>query len=837
MITSAAEPQDRPAPNGDVPREPAPASAPGPRWRRVRRWLAERRARLVEAVRPGPQAWRGASLGLGLAALLVLVTVAWWIVAVPSPNWVALVPIVTLPLAGLLLGALVNLLLAVLVAMPSRYRLFLATAITVLLLAVAGLAPLGVFALLAVVVVAASALGAGIGALAGAGRAHHTRTHRAIAIAGTAVGIGTVAIAVGWLLWDGPGEQAPINAAVARSARPPAVLDAEDPSRPGAFPVQFLSYGSGTDRHRPEFGAEAALRTAPVDGSPFVERWSGAAGWARTRYWGFDARALPLQARVWYPAGDGPFPLVLIVHGNHMAEDYSDPGYEYLGTLLASRGFILASVDQNFLNGSAADLLGVPEPGLKEENDARGWLLLEHLKAWREWDRTEGHPFHGRVDLDRVALIGHSRGGEAVAVAAVFNRLRHYPDDARVRFDYGFGVSSVVAIAPVDGQYRPAATGTKPEDVNYLVLHGSHDGDVQSFHGARVYQRVRFGEEHDLFKAGLYIHGANHGQFNSGWGRSNAGSGLRSRLLNLRALMPEADQRRIAEVYISAFLEATLHGRDEYRPLFRDHRVGADWLPEAVYLHQYQDATTRFISTFEEDIDVTTTTLAGGRAEGRGLTDWKERQISIKWGSLETRAVLLGWNRDDEAVAAPAAEESAGEEGAEPGEPHAAPPAPSYTISLPEEGFAVAEGAVITFHLADAKQEPSKPLRQTPDQRANGKAREGGKASEAAENEGAAPREPIDLTIEVVDRAGTTARLPLSHVAALQPQLEASVPKARWLSKVPRSEVVFQVFEFPLADFAAAAPALDPGSLAEIRFVFDRSPKGVVVLDDVGIRR
>jgi hypothetical protein len=76
----------------------------------------------------------------------------------------------------------------------------------------------------------------------------------------------------------------------------------------------------------------------------------------RSRYWGFDVTNLPLNGRVWYPDGDGPFPLALIVHGNHFMMDYSDPGYDYLGQLLASRGIILVSVDQNFLNGSWTDI-------------------------------------------------------------------------------------------------------------------------------------------------------------------------------------------------------------------------------------------------------------------------------------------------------------------------------------------------------------------------------------------------------------------------------------------------------------------------------------------------
>lgn len=48
-------------------------------------------------------------------------------------------------------------------------------------------------------------------------------------------------------------------------------------------------------------------------------------------FWGFDEENLPLNGRVWMPEGDGPFPLVLMVHGNHLMEDFSDAGYDYLG--------------------------------------------------------------------------------------------------------------------------------------------------------------------------------------------------------------------------------------------------------------------------------------------------------------------------------------------------------------------------------------------------------------------------------------------------------------------------------------------------------------------------
>ena len=137
------------------------------------------------------------------------------------------------------------------------------------------------------------------------------------------------------------------------------------------------------------------------------------------------------------------------------------------GELLASRGYIVASVDENFLNGN-----------IRGENDARGWMLLKHLQAWKGFNDSTGSPLQGKVDMHNIALMGHSRGGEAVTVAGAFNRLAYYPDDATVKFDFNFDIKSLVAIAPVDGQYRPADKPTPVTNYNYFLIHGSHDGDV-----------------------------------------------------------------------------------------------------------------------------------------------------------------------------------------------------------------------------------------------------------------------------------------------------------------------------------------------------------------------
>lgn len=324
-------------------------------------------------------------------------------------------------------------------------------------------------------------------------------------------------------------------------------LGAPNPAERGRYEVAAFTYGSGTDRRRRAFRDSVTVRTRSVNGTVFLRGLDAEAAKKRWKYWGFNAANLPIDGRVWHPVGDGPFALVLIVHGNHDMKEYSDPGYEYLGRHLASRGFIAVSVDQNFING-----------GIRTENDARGWLLLKHIEAWRSMAADSTSPLRGKVDFTRIALMGHSRGGEAVAVAAGFNRLSHYPDDARVRFDFGYDIRSVIAIAPVDGQYRPADRRPPLSGVNYFAIHGSHDADVSVFDGQRTYLRADVSDT-GLVKASLYVYRANHGQFNTVWGDN--GVGPAGWLLNKRSLLTGDEQRRVGLVFFTGFTEMTLQGR------------------------------------------------------------------------------------------------------------------------------------------------------------------------------------------------------------------------------------------------------------------------------------
>jgi len=596
------------------------------------------------------------------------------------------------------------------------------------------------------------------------------------------------------------------------------LLTAPNPSERGPFTVRMLYYGSGTDKQRAAFRDSVTLKTLPVDGSKFASAPDKGQEKVRKKYWGFDFSKLPVNGRVWYPEGPGPFPLVLIVHGNHNMKDFSDPGYRYLGELLASRGFILVSVDENFLNGN-----------MRNESDGRGWMLLKHLERWRAWNDSSGSPFAGKVDTNNIALMGHSRGGEAVAIAGAFNRLPYYPDDATVKFTFNFRIKSLVAIAPVDGQYKPADKPTPLSNYSYLLIHGSHDGDVSTFSGLTQYERLRFTDGQPHVKSAVYVYRANHGQWNTVWG--NKDNGPRSgRYLDLRGLISPEDQRKFAEVYITGFLEATLKGKREYLPIFRDHRVAGKWLPHTMYITRFQENEFRAAADFEEDVDVTTGSTSGVTLGGDSLASWKEASIPFRWrgNTMAHNAAWIGWNNH-----------IAGDDTTKMGRPAA------YGMIITDSlrsAWHIDRGTTLVFSLSptDVKPGPRQPAKDTTKAAADSAAKKKAKAKRPPPKKEEKDSTPVQLSVEAVDADGHGATLPLERYGAVRRPLETYVYLRRGRDK--RSfgnlyELVLQTYAISLADFVAAGPTFDPAKLRSVRFLFDRTPAGTVVIDNIGFSR
>ncbi len=742
--------------------------------RRLVNWCNER----VGSLQPGPRAWRGAVVG-AVAAGATLVTL---FTSTFRSGFGTTIDVVLGLLASVVMILLVRFLVAAFAAIvrnvPNRVLISIVSAILTAL----GLPLLSgnanpLLILFVLVILLEALTGMSIAAFAGGELAEASNLKRVLVTGFLVLTLVANGAMIFWL--SGSGSDAHLAKIESGASGNVATIKTGNPAEPGPYSVKTLLYGSGTDKRRTDFGPTVELKTEPVDGALLLPDWKGFSALVRQWYWGFDAHHLPLNGRVWYPQGGGPFPLVLIVHGNHAMAQYSDPGYAYLGELLASRGFITASVSENFLNYSWSGNLG------GNELPARAWLLLQHLKVWRGWNEQAGNPFYHKVALDQIALIGHSRGGEAVAIAAVFNQLSSYPDDARVKFDFNFGIKSVVAISPSVDYYAPAGQPVTLSKVNYLVLQGGHDSDIAVFVGSRQYQRIKFSEQDYQFKSLLYIYRANHVQFNTVWGGSDWSEPL-SALLNRKPLLPAKEQRQIAKVYLAAFLEATLHGKQAYVPLFRNHHSAATWLPNTIYLTQFRDSAFKIVSDYEEDVDVTTTTVQGGVQEGERLTGWREEKLPLRLDSESNQAnnvVRLAWGKDETSPSA-------------------------YHVRLPEglaSQWQLNAETRLNFGLANASES----------------------------------REPVEISLELTAADGASARLPLRRFATLAPPLTIRLAKLAalesWLSKP--AELVLQTVELPLANFVQANPHFDPAKLKTITFWFERNHAGAVVLDDIGFSR
>lgn len=783
-------------PESTAPEQPQPK--PALRQRIVNLWrnVAARFSRFWTDVRPGPEARGGAAWGSILAAF-VGALIAGRYMNTGFGLWIDFLFCLAVGALLILISAgLVPLLLTILRKLPRLVSGVIFGSVLVIALT---FMPVGI-GVGPIACLFAGILGATIATFFSAGFSQAAAKKKVITIGLFVLSLAATIGEVVFLAYDGSMEGL---VKVQLKSPPPEPLCAPNPGEPGPFKTRVVYYGTkGVNPRRPEYN-DPTVPTPTVDASKFFKDFKGWKRNLRKTYWGYDMDKLPLNATVWLPDGPGPFPLVLIVHGNHGMAEFSDPGYQYLGELLASRGFILASVDENFLNS------GLFHDPPKQEA-VRGWMLLEHLKLWRSWSRDANNPFGVTIDFNQIALIGHSRGGEAAATAALFNQLEHYPDDAPIRFDYHFPIRSVVAIAPADGQYKPAGQWRLIENVNYFTIQGANDADVSSFVGSRQWDRVIY-TGGDWFKSELYIYRANHGQFNTVWGRSDFGYPI-GWFLNLKPLLNPEDQRRIAKIYISAFLEATLHGRREYLPLFRDYRSIRAWLPDTLYVNRYQDAAYKLIADFNEDPDVTTATLPGGRIDGADLSIWREGRIPFREGDRAYNGVFLGWNRNDDN----------GKEDAK--------IKPVYSTTLPDgtaSAWKLTSESALVFSLAALDEDA--PRLNEKDEKKDIKKKED-KPQPKKE------RESPDFTVELETADGVVASRPLSDFGTLLPPLKVRFTKLEWLDDLfyeKSSEAAFQTITIPLSAFAKQK-GFDARRLKMIRLRFDRTPASVILLSKVG---
>lgn len=297
-------------------------------------------------------------------------------------------------------------------------------------------------------------------------------------------------------------------------------------------------------------------------------------------------------------AADPSHPLVLLLHGRHSycylpgkdRETYDWPcrgnqrpvpnhlGYDYLQRTLASQGFVTVSISANGIN--AQDYLD-PDGGAQN----RSRLVRAHLDQWARWAGSEH-----QVDLSRVVLVGHSRGGEGVARAAL-----------QIPLGAPYRVVGQVLLAPT-----AFARQTTPYVPTATVLPYC-DGDVFDLQGQAYTDVSRdLADDDTSLKSSVLVMGANHNFFNTEWtpGLSAApsfddwaesggfcGKGSPTRLRPWQ-------QRRVGSAYVAGAARLFARAETELLPM-------------------YDGSPTRLRST--GDTVVLSHALGGGR-ESRGLS-------------------------------------------------------------------------------------------------------------------------------------------------------------------------------------------------------------------------
>src|SRR5215831_4926996 len=200
-------------------------------------------------------------------------------------------------------------------------------------------------------------------------------------------------------------------------------------------------------------------------------------------------------------------------------------GYAYLAEQLASRGFLVVSINAN-RGITAGNLQDLRDRGL---NLARGRLVLKHLELLSRWNRgieptpsSLGFSLQGAINFKQVALVGHSRGGEGVRAAYNLYTGRNVDFDPydtidwRSRIPDAVEIKGIFEIAPVD---RQTGRTFNAEGITWSVMLPGCDGDVINQQGMWPYDRMMksFSEDPARQKAFYYVLGANHNYWNTEW--------------------------------------------------------------------------------------------------------------------------------------------------------------------------------------------------------------------------------------------------------------------------------------------------------------------------------
>ena len=188
----------------------------------------------------------------------------------------------------------------------------------------------------------------------------------------------------------------------------------------------------------------------------------------------------------------GELPLIVMSHGN----GHNYQWYDHLGSHMASYGYVFMSHQNNTGPGPAS----AATTTLSNTDD-----FLSSLGT------IGGGVLSGHIDTDNIVWIGHSRGGEGVAIA--YDRL--FDGIASSPFYTKEDIKLVSSIAPTD--FGGIAT-VNPHNVNYHLWTGGSDSDVNGCADCNLCQTFHLHDRATAYRQSISLHGVGHGNFHNGGG-------------------------------------------------------------------------------------------------------------------------------------------------------------------------------------------------------------------------------------------------------------------------------------------------------------------------------
>ncbi|WP_255951144.1 hypothetical protein [Streptomyces odontomachi] len=361
-----------------------------------------------------------------------------------------------------------------------------------------------------------------------------------------------------------------------------------------------------------------------------------------------------LKGKVYLPDGTGRKPVVIFEHGRHTpcyGPDEPNPagwpcrtspdsteqvwpipsfeGYDAPARALASNGYAVISVSANAINATDNQLAA--DYGAQ----ARGELILDTLRMLKKADAQENVVYHdaftdrdvslaqaldgditpsdlaGKLDLQDVGIMGHSRGGEGVVAAATLNDALPVSDQ--------FGIKAVLPLAPVDYDRISLPNAATATVLPYC------DGDVENLMGQHIVDDSRHAFDDNVLRSAVLVMGTNHNFFNTIW---TPGGFPAETADDWTTLAPNADdpvcdpssatttrltpqqQVAVGTAYVSGFFRLTLGEEEQFQPMFD----GSDAIPPSTSFAHISVAATQpaksrvDIATFEHASDAVGTT-------------------------------------------------------------------------------------------------------------------------------------------------------------------------------------------------------------------------------------